>query len=77
MILTQVMRFSSYLLAALAIYYGCVYESPDKTALSLLAAIASIGLYCLCNAELMLYALISRIHNTSNILEEIMQQNNE
>ena len=36
MILTQVMRFSSYLLAALAIYYGCVYESPDKTALSLL-----------------------------------------
>jgi hypothetical protein len=76
MILTKAMHAAGNILAMLAFYYFFFCNSPDKYSLFLLAAIASIGLHCLYNAEMAIYTLVSCIQNSDNI-EQTLQKNDE
>ena len=69
--------FLSAAFAATATYYGCFYESPDKIALTLLAACASLGWLCLHEAETILGRLIEIMDNTAKKIEVILNQPDE
>lgn len=66
--------YFSAMFAALSAYFGCFYESPDKIALTLLAAAASLGWLCLHSAEVLLFKVVNTLENASKTIEEILRQ---
>jgi hypothetical protein len=59
--------------AGLAAFFACFYDSPDKTALTLLSFAASLGWLCLHSAEIILGRLLVAMEGTTKILEELLK----